>query len=65
MPVVIEDFEAEITPETETEPGANAAAGARPTGAAEAAANASQPTLQAWLALRDLAAEREARLAID
>lgn len=63
MPVVIEDFEAEITPETE--PGSTGAAGNRPTGAAEAAANASQPTLQAWLALRDLAAEREARLAVD
>jgi hypothetical protein len=62
MPVVIEDFQAEITPETE--PGANGAS-ARPEGAAEAAAHAGQPSLQAWLALRDLAAEREARLGID
>jgi len=62
MPVVIEDFQAEITPEPESR-GTGASAGAE--GAAEAAAHASQPTLQAWVALRDLAAEREARLATD
>lgn len=61
MPVVIDDFEAVVTPESE--PAAGAAG--RSEGAAETAVQASQPALQAWQMLRDLAAEREARLAID
>lgn len=61
MPVVIQDFEAEITPEA-APPGAAAGAEAA---SPDHAAVTPQPALIAWAALRDLHAEREARLAID
>jgi hypothetical protein len=56
MPIVIEDFEAEITPADEAaEPGPRQEGAAAPDAQMRAA----------WLALRDLQAEREARLALD
>jgi hypothetical protein len=63
MPVIIHDIEAEITPEAAPAgaPGAGEAASASP----DHAAVTPQPVLLTWVALRDLAAEREARLAID
>lgn len=61
MPVVIDEFEAELTPDPPS------GGGAGPAAAADAPAEtlATPPQLQVWLVLRDLAAEREARLAVD
>ena len=62
MPVIIDEFEAQITPETE--PMRDADAGTTGSGV-DGHVTAPQPALQGWLALRELAAEREARLAVD
>jgi len=56
MPVIIQDLDAVVVDEPDAPTSA-------PT--TDAAAPPAQPALQAWLGLRDLAAEREARLAID
>lgn len=60
MPVIIQDLDAVVVDEPDTPAGATSSGST-----AEAAAPPPRPALQAWLSLRDLAAERETRLAID